>query len=74
METRYPEVTVQLTGRDGNPFVVLGIVTNALKTHLRATGLDPAERQQVVDEFQAEAMGGDYDHLLQTCMTWVEVV
>jgi hypothetical protein len=23
--------------------------------------------------FQAEATSGDYDHLLQTCMKWVDV-
>jgi len=27
-----------------------------------------------VDDFRIEAMSGDYNHLLQTCMKWVEVV
>jgi hypothetical protein len=26
-----------------------------------------------IRQFQSEAMSGDYDHLLQTCMKWVEV-
>jgi hypothetical protein len=26
-----------------------------------------------IKQFQDEALSGDYDHLLQTCMAWVEV-
>ncbi len=63
-ETRYPDVTVQLTGKDGNAFAILGAVSSAL----RRTGHDAA-----VDEFLAEAMAGDYDHLLRTAMRYVEV-
>ena len=64
-EIRYPEIEVQLTGGDGNAFAVLGAVTKALKH----AGIDKEER----DEFMAEAMAGDYDHLLQTAMKWVDV-
>jgi hypothetical protein len=62
---KYPEVRVPLTGRDGNAFAVLGAVNAALKR----AGIDKAER----DAFFAEATAGDYDHLLQTAMRWVEV-
>lgn len=65
MEPRHPEVKVQLVGTDGNAFAVLGKVRNAL----RSAGVPQEER----DEFMAEAMSGDYDHLLATCMRWVEV-
>lgn len=62
---RFPEVTVKLVGEDGNAFAILGRVTKALK---RA-----GASKEEVDEFMAEATSGDYDHLLQTVMRWVEV-
>jgi len=62
---KYPHIHVTLTGRDGNAFAVLGAVNAALKR----AGIDKAER----DAFFAEATAGDYDHLLQTAMRWVEV-
>ena len=65
MEIKYPEINVQLTGRDGNAWSILGAVANAL----RDGGVSAAE----VDEFHEEAMSGDYDHLLQTACQWVDV-
>lgn len=65
MEIKYPNVTVRLTGTDGNAFAVLGAVRAALKK-----GGVPREQ---VDEFSSQAMSGDYDHLLQTAMKWVNV-
>ena len=64
-ETLYPEVVVQLTGEDGNAFNVMAVVTKALRKH----GVNKTEREV----FLAEAMAGDYNHLLQTCMKWVTV-
>ena len=60
----YPDVTVELVGQDGNAFAILGAVSKALR---RAGYRDAA------DDFQAEAMQGDYDHLLATCLRYVEV-
>ncbi len=65
-DVRYPEVEVGLSEEDGNGFMIIGRVSTAL---VRA-GVDLEER----DEFRKEAMSGDYDHLLQTVMAWVEVV
>lgn len=62
---KYPHITVQLTGLNGNVFVLLGAVTQAL---LRA-GVSKAEQ----DAFREEAMSGDYDNALATCMRWVRV-
>ena len=62
---KYPKIKVQLTGRDGNAFAILGAVTSAL----RRAGVSKEER----NAFTAEATSGDYDHLLQTAMRWVEV-
>lgn len=50
---------------DGNAFAVLGKVQRALRQ-----GKVPAEQ---ISEFMAEATSGDYDHLLQTAMRWVNV-
>lgn len=63
---RFPGIEVQLSGNDGNAFTILGSVNKAL----RRNGCSQTE----IDEFQNEAMSGDYDHLLRTCMKWVTVV
>ena len=62
---RYPNVSVKLVGEDGNAFSILGRVLKAL----RQEGVSDQER----DTFRKEATNSDYDHLLQTCMRWVEV-
>jgi hypothetical protein len=64
MEPKYPNVTVQLSGEDGNAYFIIGRVIRAL----REAGVDNAE----VREFSYEATSGDYDHLLRTVMAWVE--
>jgi hypothetical protein len=63
---KYPDVVVQLTGQDGNAFLILGLVRRALSK---------AEvPQSEIDAFMAEATAGDYNNLLSTCMRWVEVI
>lgn len=64
-DVRYPHISVQLTGQDGNAFAVLGAVSKAM----RRAGCTPDE----VKEFQAEAMSSDYDNLLATAMRYVDV-
>jgi hypothetical protein len=66
MDTKYPEVEVQLTGEDGNALAIIGQVSRALKQ----AGVPREERELFVEE----ATSGDYDHVLQTCMAWVEVL
>jgi len=58
------EIEVQLTGEDGNVFNILGRVSKALK---RGGHADLAEK------FWKEATTGDYDHVIQTAMEYVEV-
>lgn len=65
MEVKYPEVHVQLSGRDGNAFAILGAVQEAM----RRAGISVEER----NAFYNEATSGDYDNLLRTAMRWVEV-
>lgn len=62
---KYPDVAVSFTGENGNAMNLIGIVQRAL----RRAGVSQAER----DAFFADATSGDYDHVLQTCMRWVEV-
>jgi hypothetical protein len=62
---KYPEIEVQLVGQDGNAFAILGNMQEAL----RKGGVPKVE----IDAFLEDAMSGDYDHLLQTCMKWCEI-
>ena len=66
MEPKYPDVTVTLVGQDGNAFAIIGRVRQALCL----AGVPDEE----IRGFTAEATAGDYDHLLQTVMKWVEVI
>lgn len=63
---KYPLTEVQLVGRDGNAFAIMGAVGNAL----RAAKVS----QDEINDFYTEARRGDYDHLLRTVMSWVNVV
>ena len=62
---KYPKVNVQLAGKDGNAFSIIGRVVAALK--------EANVPYPKVLEFRGEATSGDYDHLLQTVMEWVNV-
>lgn len=62
---KHPEVSVQLTGTDGNAFAIIGTVRRALQR----AGVS----QEEIKLFSDDAMSGDYDHVLQTCMKWVDV-
>lgn len=64
-DIKYPDVTVDLTSIDGNAFSIMGAVRRALSR----AGVDRA----AFAEYQAEAMSGDYDHLLQVTMRTVNV-
>ena len=61
---KFPDVTVRLVGKDGNAFSIMGTVAKAL----RKSG-----HKEAVDEFMKQAMSGNYDNLLRTCMEYVEV-
>lgn len=61
---KYPEIQVQLSGQNGNAFVLMGIVSKALSR---------AGKGDEVKAFMDEAMAGDYDNLLRVCQSWVSV-
>ncbi len=60
LEVKYPDITVQLSGQDGNAFVIMSRVSQALKK----ASVPPNIRIT----FCNEAMSDDYDHVLQTAM------
>ena len=60
---KYPDVRVQLTGNDGNVFVV---IANCKKAALQA-GIPENE----VGEFTNKVFAADdYDHVLRICMEY----
>jgi hypothetical protein len=63
LSLKYPDIHVRLVGEDGNAFAILGRVQRALR---RGKVTD-----QDVKAFMREATAGDYNHLLATCMRWV---
>jgi hypothetical protein len=63
--TKYPEIEVQILGRDGNAFAIMGAVSNAL----RKGGVSKDE----ISQYTKESMSGDYENLLRTAMRWVSV-
>ena len=65
MTPKYPDITVELIGADGNVYNILGIVKKALER----AGVSTEE----VSEFYTEATSGDYDKVLATVMDTVEV-
>ena len=59
-------VEVQLIGKDGNVFTVIGLVSAALKKE---------GRKDLANEFQAKAFGAaSYDEVLTLCNEYVEIV
>jgi len=59
------DVTVKLVGEDGNAFLILSRVNREMKRHRIP--------KDVIKSFIKEATDGDYDHLLRTCMKYVNV-
>jgi hypothetical protein len=58
-------VTVQLTGEDGNAFAIMA----AVKRGLQKAGASKEE----ITQYTMDSMSGDYDNLLRTAFQWVVV-
>lgn len=58
-------INVKLTGKDGNAFTIMGKVKLALKK--------AGATEEEISEYINESMSGDYNHLLRTAQTWVNV-
>jgi hypothetical protein len=63
-EVKLPDVHVQLSRQDGNAVLIMGRVMAAMRK---------AGHGDLCAEYQAEAMSGDYDNLVQVTMRWVDV-
>jgi hypothetical protein len=63
--TKYPEIEVEILGRDGNAFAIMGTIQNALTK----AGVSKDE----ISLYIKESMSGDYENLLRTAMRWVSV-
>lgn len=59
------DITVRLTGTDGNAFALMGRVTGTLRK--------AKVPESDIMAFRTAATSGDYNHLLRTCMEWVNV-
>lgn len=64
MKPKY-DISVKLIGENGNAFNIIGKVRKEMKRN----GVSNDE----IDLFINEAMSGDYDNLLRTCMKYVNV-
>ena len=60
----YPNITIQLTGEDGNAFSILGRCTRAMR-HAHLT-------QDQIDNFLKEATSSDYNHLIFTVTNYFD--
>lgn len=61
MNTPLTNAEVKLSGTDGNAFALIGTVRAAIRK---------SDHPELAAEFVAEAMSGDYDHVLQTCLEY----
>lgn len=62
---KYPDVEVQLSGRDGNVFGIIGDVTGALRR---------AGHREAAKEFAGAAMNAEsYDEVIQLALDTVDV-
>ena len=66
VDPKYPDITVQLSGHDGNAFAIMAAVSRALEK----AGVPSAERRQYTEE----SMSGSYDDLIVTATKWVTVL
>lgn len=63
-EVPYTDAVVQLTGKNGNAFSILGLVRHGIRL---------SNHPELEEEFMREATSSNYDNLLQTCMRYVSV-
>jgi hypothetical protein len=58
------DAVVELTGKDGNAFLILGLVRRAILN---------SNHPELAENFMREATASDYEHLLNVCMRYVDV-
>lgn len=74
METLFPKISVQLVGKDGNAFAIMGAVSSALRKGLKDYyHYDNKKINETIKEYVEESKSGDYDNLLVTAIKYVDV-
>lgn len=58
-------VTVKLSGNDGNAFAIMGLVRNALKK--------AGATKEQLDQYTMDSMSGDYQNLLRVASRYVNI-
>lgn len=56
---------VKLSGVNGNALALVATVSSALKKE--------GYSKELISDFRKEALSGNYDKVLQTCMKWADV-
>lgn len=59
------KLKVKLIGTDGNAIAIIGKVSREMKK----AGFD----KETIHKYTKEAMSGNYNHLLQVTMKWVDI-
>lgn len=62
MPPKYHHIELELSGHDGNAFMIIGRATKAMRRNHVST--------DEIAKFTEEVMSGDYDNVLRTCMRW----
>lgn len=66
MSVTYPDVTVQLSGQDSNAFMIIGLVSRAIRKEVSS---------EAASKFSHDAMDSpSYDDLLRLAMATVNVI
>lgn len=61
----YPDISVRLIGVDDHPMTIVAVLTKGLR--------DGGIGRDEIDRIVSEALSGDYDHVLSTCLKYVRV-
>ena len=59
------DITLPMVDHDGNAFAIIGRARKVMKLL--------GYSDEIIKEFRDEAISGDYDKVLQTCMRWFRV-
>lgn len=66
MDVKYPHITVELIGKDGNAFYILGAVKKVL--------VQNNVPREEINKYINEASLGTYDNLLRVTLNYVNVI
>jgi hypothetical protein len=61
----YPDISVRLIGTDNHPMAIVAVLTKGLR--------DGGIGRDEIDRIVREALSGDYDHVLSTCLKYIRV-